>query len=281
MTWFKVDDDLAFHRKVVAAGNAAMGLWVRAGSWCAQHLTDGFIPDEMVGIMGSPAQRAKLIKVGLWIEVDGGCLFHQWSGKGRQPTAKEVLEKREAAADRQAEHRNNLYRNAQAKARSHAVTNTSVTEHVTPLITPTPTRPDPFSTSDEVEKSPTGDAAPAFDLVLIPNEPTTTNEIVAEWIRSCRSRPPSQTIGHTSKLIKKMLDEGISPQNIRGGLSRWRRKGAGPSALPGFVNEFMNRGGVTAPGDDRFTEGMNLAAKLEAEDARRASNDRRAIGGTA
>lgn len=31
MPWFKVDDTLALHGKVVAAGNPAMGLWVRAG----------------------------------------------------------------------------------------------------------------------------------------------------------------------------------------------------------------------------------------------------------
>jgi len=43
MPWFKVDDTLAFHAKVVAAGNAAMGLWVRAGAHSMQQLTDGFI----------------------------------------------------------------------------------------------------------------------------------------------------------------------------------------------------------------------------------------------
>ena len=33
--WFKVDDNLALHPKVLGAGNAAMGMWVRAGSWSA------------------------------------------------------------------------------------------------------------------------------------------------------------------------------------------------------------------------------------------------------
>ena len=41
MTWFRVDDTLAMHPKVYAAGNAAMGLWVRAGAWSMQQLTDG------------------------------------------------------------------------------------------------------------------------------------------------------------------------------------------------------------------------------------------------
>src|SRR4051812_4306842 len=96
--WFKVDDGLAFHRKVVAAGNAAMGLWVRAGSWCGQHLTDGFIPDHMIAVLGTVSQRKKLITVGLWEEVPGGCMFHGWNEKGRQPTSKVVLEEREKAA---------------------------------------------------------------------------------------------------------------------------------------------------------------------------------------
>lgn len=152
MTWFKVDDDLAFHRKVVAAGNASMGLWVRAGSWCAQHLTDGFIPDEMIGILGTPAQRSKLIKVGLWTEVPGGCQFHQWSENGRQPTAQSVREKRERAAERQAKHRAEMYANSQVNGGSHAVTNTSVTGTVTPLFTPAPTRPDPSSPNGELSQ---------------------------------------------------------------------------------------------------------------------------------
>lgn len=29
MPWFRVDDDFALHPKAIAAGNAALGLWVR------------------------------------------------------------------------------------------------------------------------------------------------------------------------------------------------------------------------------------------------------------
>lgn len=47
MTWFKVDDQVAFCPKHVQAGNEAVGAWVRAGSWSAQQLTDGFIPTEV------------------------------------------------------------------------------------------------------------------------------------------------------------------------------------------------------------------------------------------
>lgn len=103
MTWFKVDDSLAFHHKTVAAGNAAMGLWVRAGSWSAQQLTDGYIPTAVVGVLGSRAQAARLVRVGLWDEVDGGYRFHQWSE--RQPSREEVIVRRRNEAERKAKAR--------------------------------------------------------------------------------------------------------------------------------------------------------------------------------
>lgn len=98
MPWFKVDDNLAFHQKAVAAGNAAMGLWVRAGSWCAQNLTDGHVPQHMLGRLGTPAQVEKLIKVGLWDRTDDGIVFHQWVD--RQPLRVEVDAERQAARER-------------------------------------------------------------------------------------------------------------------------------------------------------------------------------------
>lgn len=160
MTWFKVDDNLAFHRKVVAAGNAAMGLWVRAGSWCSAHLTDGFVPDQMIAILGTPAQRDKLIKAGLWIAVDGGCQFHEWNEKGRQPTSQSVREEREKAAARQAKHRNGIFENPQVKATRNGVSRPLVTGLVTGVVTPTPTRPDQNQEQEELSLAPLGEPKP-------------------------------------------------------------------------------------------------------------------------
>lgn len=92
MPWFNVDDGFAFHRKTVRAGNAALGLWTRAGAWCAQHLSDGFLPKEMVGVLGSSTQARKLVEVGLWSKVDGGYQFHEWVGWQRSRS--EVLAER-------------------------------------------------------------------------------------------------------------------------------------------------------------------------------------------
>jgi hypothetical protein len=100
MPWFLVDDGFAFHRKVVAAGNAALGLWVRAGSWCARELTDGFVPDHMLTALGTRPQAKRLVAVGLWERVDGGYRFWQWNDPGRQPTRNQVEQKRAAARER-------------------------------------------------------------------------------------------------------------------------------------------------------------------------------------
>lgn len=95
MAWFKVDDNLTFHHKVVAAGNPAMGLWVRAGSWCALQLTDGVIPDHMLAALGTKGQAERLVSVGLWERVEGAYRFHAWSE--RQPSKADVEAERAAA----------------------------------------------------------------------------------------------------------------------------------------------------------------------------------------
>ncbi len=99
MPWFKVDDTLAFHGKTVAAGNAAMGLWVRAGSWSMQTLSDGFIPDQIVTTLGTNSQAKKLEEVGLWDRLPTGFAFHEWDQ--RQPTKAQVHADRAATVDRQ------------------------------------------------------------------------------------------------------------------------------------------------------------------------------------
>lgn len=100
MGWFKVDDQLAFHAKVMLAGNSAMGLWIRAGAWSSAHLTDGFIPTHMAAAMANmangmanPCDQDALVMAGLWDEVEGGYRFHDW--EDFQPSADEEREKRE------------------------------------------------------------------------------------------------------------------------------------------------------------------------------------------
>lgn len=98
MPWFKVDDQLAFHRKALMAGNAAMGLWVRAGSWCANQLNDGKVPDGVVPTLGTRVQAKKLVEAGLWCKEADGFRFHDWPQW--QPTKAEVEKRRAEGAER-------------------------------------------------------------------------------------------------------------------------------------------------------------------------------------
>lgn len=106
MTWFKVDDGWWSHPKVIPLDSDIRGLWVSAGSWCAQHLTDGFMPDyalKMVTeIRGAKLKAAteELVGAGLWKRVSGGFQFHDWDKY--QPTKEAVETKRAADRDRKA-----------------------------------------------------------------------------------------------------------------------------------------------------------------------------------
>lgn len=171
MTWFKVDDGLCFHPKAIAAGNAALGLWVRAGSWCGANLTEGWLPATMVGTLGGQKRDAqKLVHSGLWIHtgptpdahtpntsgtpaahtvgheadmsecitcgLSEGYQFRDWDVY--QPTKAQVEADRKASRERQAKHR---------EAKRNGVSN-GVTDTVTnPVTNATPTRPDPTSSS--------------------------------------------------------------------------------------------------------------------------------------
>jgi hypothetical protein len=99
MPWFKVDDTLAFHAKVMAAGNGSIGLWTRAGAWSMQQLTDGFVPLHVARQLGSKREADRLCDAGLWVEKEGeGYLFHEWDQ--RQPSRAKIHADREANAEK-------------------------------------------------------------------------------------------------------------------------------------------------------------------------------------
>lgn len=105
--WFKVDDQLAFHRKTLTAGNAAMGLWVRAGSWLrkpgnARPGHPGLLTLAEARTMGTAAEVNRLIAAELWEKttLNGAkaVRFHDWAEF--QPTADELDDKRSVWAER-------------------------------------------------------------------------------------------------------------------------------------------------------------------------------------
>lgn len=158
MPWFKVDDGFAFHRKTLSATNQAIGLWVKAGSWCAQQLTDGHIPVSVIVAFGSSLEDAQcLVDADLW-EVDGeGFRFLNWAEF--QPSKAEVEKEREKARKRKQQWRDR--QNGESPDGSPAGT-TSGTDSGTNGESPdgkdgggagSPTRPDPTHISTGAKRA--------------------------------------------------------------------------------------------------------------------------------
>lgn len=98
MSWFKVDDKLHAHPKTEKAGHEAMGLWLLAGSYSVDQLTDGLITEErcarLIGDRKTAQRLAQLlVTAGFWIRVEGGYRYHDWCGY--QPSAEAMKAERE------------------------------------------------------------------------------------------------------------------------------------------------------------------------------------------
>ena len=118
MPWFKIDDSAHSHPKFLRAGNAALGLWLRCGSYSAQHLLEGFVPKNVVKPFGgTPAQVRKLIEAGLWHEAGHDCkrcsqpvdgyMIHDFFEGGRNTTRAQHEANKQGAAERAAKSRAN------------------------------------------------------------------------------------------------------------------------------------------------------------------------------
>jgi hypothetical protein len=117
MPWFRIDDKAHSHPKLIKAGNAALGLWLRCGAYAAQHLTDGIVPGVVAELYGTKPQATKLVKAGLWHEHGHSCrhgcpdpapgdyVFHDFLDDGRNTSRARHEAERKKARERQAKHR--------------------------------------------------------------------------------------------------------------------------------------------------------------------------------
>ena len=118
MPWFKIDDASHSHPKFMAAGNAALGLWLRCGAYSAQHLTEGIVPGAIAALYGTEPQARKLVKVGLWHAAGHDCprcaqpnpgdfVVHDFFEGGRNTTRAQHEANKRGAAERAAKSRAN------------------------------------------------------------------------------------------------------------------------------------------------------------------------------
>lgn len=141
MPYFPVDDQFSFHPKALLAGNAAIGLWTRAGAWCKSHATGGAVPREVVSSLGTTGQANALVKAGLWEKTPTGYAFHDWLQQAGNLDEAEEKRRRQANADRQKRWRESrsaspngdVTRNTQ---RDNGVSDASVTPPPSPVPSP-------------------------------------------------------------------------------------------------------------------------------------------------
>lgn len=136
MVWFNIDDNLHDHPKARSAGLEAIGLWALCGSFSANYLTEGFVPEWKVrGYRNGKKLAAKLVAVGLWEAAEEGgetgWRFHQWDQRNRTKAQVEA----EKAANRERQQRlRTARRDKTSNAGSNAVTPT-VTDTVSNGVT--------------------------------------------------------------------------------------------------------------------------------------------------
>lgn len=128
MEFIKVDTRYYLEDAMIAAGEKAEVLWMRAKAHCGGIENDGFIPTALLPRLcptSSMARARALVREGLWVQVDGGFRFAVWD----QITRDELEESRAAAAARKRKQRK---RESQQESRGESrvtsdVTHTEVT----------------------------------------------------------------------------------------------------------------------------------------------------------
>ena len=130
MPWFRLEDTFHSHPKVLRAGNEAVGLFVRCGTYAAQHLTDGFIPEDIANLYGATSTGSRrdgdagkaetlaetLVSTGLWRRVRGGWKMRDYLEYN--PSKQAVDNERRQKAERQ-----KRWREAQRRRVTHPSSN--------------------------------------------------------------------------------------------------------------------------------------------------------------
>lgn len=208
MTWFKVDDGLPFHRKVLSIPRrdrpAAMGLWVLAGAWSAHHLTDGAIPIFLVKELGCPPAAAKsLVRSGLWRESEHGFVFHDWESQQPSRTEVQVTRAKRAEAGRRGGQAS-----AQARAAASATPNGQANGKQTVKQNSTDWQPRPVPSRPlvvEVEGHPqVADAQGA--VTMIQQRMNTTETVAASVARTVQERFQPRDL---EKYLTRIPDEEL------------------------------------------------------------------------
>lgn len=217
MSWVRYDDSIAFHHKVIEAGNEAVGAWVRMTAWSSAQLTDGRVPQRIaLLIAGTEDVLADLLRVAL-LDADGDDYrIHDYHD--HNPRAADVKEKRRQEAERKA-----AGRGQQGRADSGRITSavrdlsartndgrpsgqvTAVRPESGWTATgPVPSRPVPFL-SEDLNPPARDPSAPA----RAPTQCTGLAEVDAAW--QAAGLPPMQPPNDMQSLAVAIADKQLKP----------------------------------------------------------------------
>lgn len=236
MPHFKVSDDAHAHPKVIMAGDAAWGMWNRAGCFSMAYGTDGFVPDWWVKAQPQGATKAKkLVACQLWYrgeytgdrpEYQGlrGYNFHEW----RQDSYEKVEADREKWRQKKAAQR---AASPPMSPRDKPEDNNGDTPREpreSPGYIPNTQYPTDFGYVPESATEPNGRdaiaATPGADLVraIIPAEHP-------DAVRTALRLRASE-----------LINRGTATETVAAALRLWLTKpNLGPNTLPALVSEVI------------------------------------------
>jgi hypothetical protein len=255
MPWFVVDDNAYSHPKLIAAGNAALGLWLRAGSYAAQHLTDGIVPAAVVRMCsGTTAQVRRLVQAGLWHEHGHSCphpkcvqpapgdyYMHDYLAP-YNPSRADVLARRERVADKKRAQR---ARQAQGEQRP-----------------PKPSPPRPAGEDTPPARDRGRSRTAAAGPIPADWQPSDEDVEAAQLARADAGRPqltPPQITAVTRKFRQRMLDDQVQAAAWGGRWRQWAENERTEPAVGGNVVQHpaMTRGQQQRAGLDRLMEELD------------------------
>lgn len=140
MEWVKLDTTFYLDEAIVAAGEAAEVLFVRAMAWCGDRENDGVVPRDIVPRLTptrGKARAAALVREGLWEPVPEGWRIRSWSRKQRTKT--QVEGERAAGRKRQADYKarnavSNGVSNAKVTGESRGRVDTAAAADLDPVL---------------------------------------------------------------------------------------------------------------------------------------------------
>lgn len=110
MPWIKLDDRWMDHPKIISAGRDARDMWLASLTYCAKHLTGGYLDDAVVLMLARILEvndvqgtADRLVDVGLWKRVlDGYAINDYCLYVGHDPTTQELRKTHDYEAWRRA-----------------------------------------------------------------------------------------------------------------------------------------------------------------------------------